>query len=141
MEWSELDARASFGQTGGGDHAVREHPEWWSVVRRCHRARLSYPGGPGYRHLIVEYRTTGATLTIELPLTESSCGDLDERLVDLEILDEYLSMSVGHVQVTGRAEIATPPAPRTVSNQPSWALAGRSRFTIVVTPVCVDGDE
>ncbi|HEY5978821.1 MAG TPA: hypothetical protein VIT41_04220 [Microlunatus sp.] len=110
-------------------------------MRRSHRARLSYPGGPGYRHLIVEYRTTGATLTIELPLTESSCGDLDERLVDLEILDEYLSMSVGHVQVTGRAEIAMPLAPRTVSNQPRWAAAGRSRPTVVVTPVCVDGGE
>ena len=118
-----------------------EPPEWWSVVRRCHRARLSYPGGPGYRHLIVEYRTTAATLTIDLPLTESSCADLDERLVDLEILDEYLSMSVDHVQVTGRAEIATPPAPRTVGSQPLWAVAGRSRFTIVVTPVCVDGGE
>ncbi len=139
MDRSELGARGLFRQTGGEDRAVREHPEWWSVVRRCHRARLSYPGGPGYRHLIVEYRTTGATLTIELPLAESSCGDLDERLVDLEILDEYLSMTVGHVQVTGRAEIATSPAPRTVSRQPLWAVVGQSRFTIVVTPVCVDG--
>ena len=57
----------------------------------------------------------------------------------LEILDEYLSMSVGHVQVTGRAEIATSPASPTVSSQPLWAVVGQSRFTIVVTPVCVDG--
>ena len=66
MERSELGARALFGQTSGGSHAVLEHPEWWSVVRRSHRARLSYPGGPGYRHLIVEYRTTGAAQTQEL---------------------------------------------------------------------------
>jgi hypothetical protein len=141
MARSELGARGLFGQTGGQDRAVREHPEWWSVVRRCHRARLSYPGGPGFRHLIVEYRTTGATLTIELPLAESSCGDLDERLVDLEILDEYLSMSVGHVQLTGRAEITTPQPQRTVSTAPLWAVAARSRTTIVFTPVCVDGGE
>jgi hypothetical protein len=92
-------------------------PSWWRVPRWAEVVR---PAASGYHHLIVEYRTTGATLTIELPFTESSCGDLDERLVDLEILDEYLSMSVGHVQVTGRAERVTPPGPRTANGRPVW---------------------
>ncbi len=113
-------------------------PSWWRVPRWAEVVR---PAASGYHHLIVEYRTTGATLTIELPFTESSCGDLDERLVDLEILDEYLSMSVGHVQVTGRAERVTPPGPRTASGRPVWAAAPSSGPTIIVTPVCVDGDE
>jgi hypothetical protein len=80
-------------------------PSWWRVPRWAEVVR---PAASGYHHLIVEYRTTGATLTIELPFTESSCGDLDERLVDLEILDEYLSMSRGEGDPTGTADRERP---------------------------------
>jgi hypothetical protein len=119
-----------------------DHHELWSVVRDCHHARLSYPEGPDYHHrLIVDYRTDGEMITVELPITEVRPEDLHQRLISLEILDEYLSVTAEHVQLTGRAEIATPPPERPVRGGPPWAVPAGPRPTIVVTPLCVDRQE
>ena len=93
-----------------GDHLstvgelTAEHPGLWSVVQRAHHARLIYSGGPDYRSLIVDYRVDGCGIDVELPMRDVVPGDLDERVVTMEILDDYLSMTVEHVQIVGRVQ-------------------------------------
>ena len=81
-----------------------EHPRLWSVVQRAHRARLICSGGPDYRSLIVDYEVDGCGIEVELPMRDVVPGDLDERVVTMEILDEYLSLTVEHVHVVGRVQ-------------------------------------
>jgi len=81
-----------------------EHPGLWSVVQRAHHARLIYSGGPDYRSLIVDYQVDGCGIDVELPIRDVVPGDLDERVVTMEILDDYLSLTVEHVHVVGRVQ-------------------------------------
>ena len=71
-------------------------------MQRAHHARLIYSCGPDCRSLIVVYEVDGCGVKVELPIREVVPGDLDERVVTMEILDDYLSMTVEHVHVVGR---------------------------------------
>src|SRR6187402_1126049 len=86
-----------------GEPAV-EHPGLWLVVQRAHHARLVYSGGPDCRSLIVDYEVDGCGIKVELPIREVVPGDLDDRVVTMEILDDYLSMTIEHVHVVGRVQ-------------------------------------
>jgi len=81
-----------------------EHPGLWSVVQRAHHARLICSGGPDYRSFIVDYEVDGCGIEVELPMREVVPGDLDGRVVTMEILDDYLSLTVEHVHVVGRVQ-------------------------------------
>ncbi len=81
-----------------------ENPGLWSVVQRAHRARLICSGGPDYRSLIVDYQVDGCGIEVELPMRDVVPGDLDDRVVTMEILDDYLAMTAEHVHVVGRVQ-------------------------------------
>lgn len=82
-----------------------DESDGWSVVQRHHRASLDFPGGPGYHRLIVDYGTVGSEIVLSVPADEVVSSGLDERVVTLEILNDYLSPTVEHVRLTGRAEV------------------------------------
>jgi len=46
----------------------------------------------------------GCGIDVELPMRDVVPGDLDERVVTMEILDDYLSMTVEHVHIVGRVQ-------------------------------------
>jgi hypothetical protein len=123
---------------GIGEPAV-DHPGLWSVVRRAHHAKLSYPSGPDYRSLIVDYVVDGSSIEVEVQMRDALPGDLDERVVTMEILDDYLSMTVEHLQVVGGVhervggEFGVPGGP----GRPG--VSGRA-FTIAVQPMALYGD-
>ncbi|HET9647267.1 MAG TPA: hypothetical protein VFP34_03445 [Microlunatus sp.] len=138
MSRLEVDPRPGIDRESDSRYPA-DQPELWAVVRHCHHARLNFPDGPEYRRLIVEYRTDGETITVELPLSHAGATILHERLINLEILDEYLSLTAERVYLTGHAAICAPTRP--VTGGPSWATAGSSLPTIVVTRLCVDRDQ
>jgi len=52
----------------------------------------------------VDYEVDGWGIEVEQPMREVVPGDLDERVVTMEILDYYLSMTVEHVHLYGRVQ-------------------------------------
>ena len=131
--------------TPRGDHPsaigepAAEHPGLWSVVQRAHHARLIYPGGPDYRSLIVDYEVDGCGIEVELPMRDVVPGDLDECVVTMEILDDYLSMTVEHVHVVGRVQEWDGGAPgaRCALGRPG--VSGRV-YTVVVRMLALHGE-
>ena len=81
----------------------------------------------------------GSGIEVEVQMRDALPGDLDERVVTMEILDDYLSMTVEHLQVVGRVhervggEFGVPGGP----GRPG--VPGRA-FTIAVQPMALYGD-
>ena len=90
-------------RSASGEPAI-EYPGLWSVVQRGHHARLTYSGGPDYRSWIVDYKVDGCGIEVALPMQDVAPGDLDEEVVTMEILDDYLAMTVEQVQLVGRVQ-------------------------------------
>ena len=128
-----------------GDHLstigelAAEHPGLWSVVQRAHHARLIYSGGPDYRSLIVDYQVDGCGIDIELPMRDVVPGDLDERVVTMEILDDYLSMTVEHVHIVGRVQAWDGGAPGARCALGRRGVSGRA-YTVAVRLLGLHGE-
>ena len=115
--------------------------EGWSVVQRHHRACLDFPGGPGYNRLIVDYGTVGGEIILTVPPDEVVSGGLDERVVTLEILNDYLSPTVEHVRLTGRAEVAAGSTSAGEVGSFQWPRRRPGR-RVVLVPVAIScGDD
>ena len=125
-------------QSAIGEPAA-DHPGLWSVVQRAHRARLIYPDGPDYRCLIVDYAVAGWGIEVDLPMREVAAGDLDEREVIMEILDDYLSMTVEQVHLVGRVQQwdGAAPGARCVLGRPG--APGRA-YVIAVRLLALHGE-
>jgi hypothetical protein len=113
-----------------------DDPGLWSVVQQAHHARLVYPGGPDYRCLIVDYEVDGWAIDVELPIRDMVPGDLDERTVTLEILDDYLSMTVEHVSVVGRV-LEWGGSVASLHRAPGRSAMTDRAFTIAVRPIAL----
>ena len=66
-------------------------------------------------------------------------GDLDERVVTMEILDDYLSMTVEHVQVVGRVQEWDGGAPGARCALGRYGVAGRA-YTVAVRPLALHSE-
>jgi hypothetical protein len=115
-----------------------ENPGLWSIVQRAHHARLIYPGGPDYRSLIVDYEVDGCGIEVELPMRDVVPGDLDECVVTMEILDDYLSMMVEHVHI-GRVQEWDGGAPGARCTLGRPGVSGRV-YTVVVRMLALHGE-
>lgn len=120
------------GSTGGEPAA--QNPGLWSVVQRAHHARLIYPGGPDYRCLIVDYVVAGSGIELEVPVRDVIPGELDDRVITLEILDDYLSSTVEHVHVVGRV-LEGDHGAAGVGRVRGWSGMPRSVFVVAVLPL------
>ncbi len=113
-----------------------EYPGLWSIVQQAHHARLIYPGGPDYRSLIVDYQVDGCGIEVELAMRDVVPGDLDGRVVTMEILDDYLSMTVEHLHVVARVQERDGDAEGAHSALGGSRDPGRA-YTIVVRPLAL----
>jgi hypothetical protein len=120
-----------------GGHAragrSRREAETWSTVEAHHWACLDCCCGADYHRLIVEYETVDGTITLVVPSGEVGSSALDDRLVTLEVLDQYLSPVADHLVLAGRAEFGTrssttpgrgQQSARMVTFTPTWTTCG-----------------
>jgi hypothetical protein len=117
-----------------------EHPGLWSVVQRAHHARLICSGGPDDRSLIVDYEVDGLGIEVELPMRDVVPGDLDERVVTMEILNDYLAMTAEHVHLVGRVQKWNGAAPGARCVQGRTGTEGRA-YTVAVRLLELHGED